>query len=957
MKSARWWLAAALVIIAVAGCTCDVEPVEQIDCDFTVKALGGDTIDFGTVAVNADVRSASFVIENIGNRPLNAFTIDFSGNGSHYGVDVPADFLVTPGDDEALIVVFRPTQETTLNAEMRISHIDLGANACPVRTITLLGEGVAEPPVDAGFVDGGFVDGGFFVDGGVVDGGFVDAPDGGVILPIDAQWRAYGGLEEARGGAATVPLLDGSLLLIGGYGENGSTLDSIERFDPVLGRSRVVARMAQARAEPGAVTLGDGRVAIVGGRTQPVGGVVVATVEIFNPTDDSLICPGTQASGGLCSDNALGFLSTPRIDPIVTSLGGNLVAVANGKGLNNTGVEVALAGGDVVDVINGIVTPIAGLPARFDEARVVGSGGDFLLVGGRNLNGVPQLDVVRFVGSTRTAGSVIDLPGTRAAAGVAVLQDGTVLVTGGTGGTGAVLTDAVLLLDPFGTASVQPLTLTLDPRVKPTVLALPDDIILIASGLPSAVVGVDDDDSVVPLTSAEILVPFGAAGFARFATDNDMAQGRSGGAAVVTSDDDDIVTFVGGFATQPRQSAHPHAEQYRLVDNAFFSFGLMGAGTAVAAAAIPDIENAGQFVGALVSIGGVDPHSGATSQRSRAFDVDNGAFVDTAALRAPRRDHTANAIAADLVVVIGGRDGNGNVIGSASILDVDGQDLPLPVSLRRPRAGHTATLLPDSAGFGDNAILICGGSGSSSEPLDTCELFKSPDNPRNVQTFDTATFTLVGNRLSTGRVGHSATLFANGEVLIAGGGDIERDQVAADLFIPDPADPHVVASGVPIHARRDHAAIAIGGERVLFAGGDIFAGGIAPTRSAEVYSRSSQTFTAVAEMEEPRTKPALFLLADGQVLVSGGTKSLGDSGFPFIAVIESELYNPGATGFGTFESIDLPLSYGRADLIQADVFGRAVVLGGSHRDGITATGDERRTPQHFVDVLEEGGPP
>ena len=129
MKSARWWLAAALVISAVAGCTCDVEPVEQIDCDFTVKALGGDTIDFGTVAVNADVRSASFVIENIGNRPLNAFTIDFSGNGSHYGVDVPADFLVTPGDDEALIVVFRPTQETTLNAEMRISHIDLGANA------------------------------------------------------------------------------------------------------------------------------------------------------------------------------------------------------------------------------------------------------------------------------------------------------------------------------------------------------------------------------------------------------------------------------------------------------------------------------------------------------------------------------------------------------------------------------------------------------------------------------------------------------------------------------------------------------------------------------------------------------------------------------------------------------------------------------------------------------------
>ena len=949
MNLARLSLAPALVLSALCGCDCDVDPIEQIDCDFTVQALGGASVDFGTVAVNGGERSASFVIENTGNRPLNAFTIDFTGNGTQYDVDVPDDFQVTPGDDEALIVVFRPTQETTLNAEMRVSHTALGGNACPVRTITLLGEGVSQPPVDAGFPDAGFVDGGFFRDGGVEDAGFVGDPDGGVILPVDAAWRAYGGLEEARGGAATVELLDGSLLLVGGYGENGTTLDSIERFDPVNGRSRVVARMALARAEPGAVMLADGRIAIVGGRTQRLGGVVVTSVELFSPDDDTLSCPGTQATAGACSDNGLGFLTAARIDPIVTSLGGNLIAVANGKQLNATGVEVAFAGGDVVDVINGTVTPITGLPARFDEARVTGPGGDFLLVGGRNVNGVPQLDVVRFTGSTRTGGALINLPGTRAAAGAAVLADGSVLVTGGTGGTGAVLTDALLLRDPFGTASVQPLTLTLDPRVEPTVIALPGDIVVIAGGLPSEVVDVDDDDSVVPLTSAEILVPFGAAGFARFATDNDLAQGRIGGAAVVTNDADDVVTFVGGFATQPRKSAHPHAEQYRLVDNVFSSFGLMGAGTAVAAAAIFEVSGA-----ALVSIGGVDPHTGATSERARAFDAENGAFVDVTSLRAPRRDHTATSIAADLIVVIGGRDANGNVIGSASILDVDGQDLGLPVSLRRPRASHTATLLPLAAGFGENVILLCGGVGTGGEPLDTCELFQAPTDARDVATFDTASFTLVGNRLSTGRVGHTATVFANGDTLLVGGGDIENDQVTADLFVGDPDDPRVVASGVPVHARRDHAAIAIGGGRVLLAGGDIFAGGIAPTRTAEIFSRASETFTAVEDMEEPRTKPAVFLLSDGQVLVSGGTKSLGESGFPFIAVIESELYEPGPTGIGTFEAIEIPLSYGRADLIQADIFGRAVVVGGSHRDGTTATGDERRSPQHFVDMLEAG---
>ncbi|MDP2340573.1 MAG: kelch repeat-containing protein [Deltaproteobacteria bacterium] len=943
-------VAAALVLIVVNGCECDVEPVDQILCDFTVQALGGTTVDFGTVAVNGGERSASFVIENIGNRPLNAFTIGFTGNESQYDVDVPDDFQVTPGDDEALVVSFAPTQETTLNAEMRVSHVDLGSNGCPVRSITLLGEGVAQPPVDAGFPDAGFPDGGFFVDGGVVDAGFVGDPDGGVILPPNAAWRAYGGLEEARGGAATVELLDGSLLLIGGYGENGAVLDSIERFDPVLGRSRVAARMAQGRAEPGAVMLGNGQIAIAGGRTQRVGGVVVTSVEIFNPDDDTILCPGSQATLNLCSDNGLGFLQNARIDPIVTSLGGNLIAVAAGKELNGTGAEVASPGGDVVDVISGTVTAIDGLPARFDEARVSGPGGDFLLVGGRNINGVPQLDVVRFVGSTRIAGTLIDLPGVRAAAGTAVLEDGSVLVTGGTGGTGAVLTDALLLRDAFGTASVQPLTLTLDPRVEPTVTALPGDIILIAGGLPSEVVDVDDDDSVVPLTSAEILVPFGAAGFARFATDNDLAQGRIGGAAVVSDDDDDVVTFVGGFAVQPRKAAHPHAEQYRLVDNVFSSFGLMGAGTALAAAAIFEVSDA-----ALVSLGGVDPHTGATSARSRAFDAIGGGFVDVTSLRAPRRDHSATSIAADLIVVIGGRDANGNVIGSASILDVDGQDLPLPVSLRRARAGHTANLLPLAAGLGENVILLCGGSGTGGEPLDTCELFKAPSDPRDVATFNTASFTLVGDRLSTGRVGHSATQLALGEVLLIGGGDIENDQVAADIFIPDASQgSRLVATGVPSRARRDHASIALGGGRVLVAGGDIFAGGIAPTRTAEVYSRSSETFTPVEDMEEPRSKPALFLLADGQVLVSGGTKSLGESGFPFIAVIESELFNPGPTGIGTFEAIEIPLSYGRADLIQADLLGRAVVVGGSHRDGITSTGDERRTPQHFVDMLEEG---
>jgi hypothetical protein len=265
-------------------------------------------------------------------------------------------------------------------------------------------------------------------------------------------------------------------------------------------------------------------------------------------------------------------------------------------------------------------------------------------------------------------------------------------------------------------------------------------------------------------------------------------------------------------------------------------------------------------------------------------------------------------------------------------------------------------LLPDDVGLGDNTILVCGGVGSGGEPLDTCELFRAPSNPRNVATFDTASFTLVGNRMSAPRVGHTATLFDNGEVVLIGGGDIENNQARADLFIPDPVDPRVVATGVPVHARRDHAAVNIGGGRVLVVGGDVFEGGIGPTRSAELYNRNSESFVAVEDMEEPRSKPAAFLIAGGQVLVAGGTKPLGEDGFPFLSVVESEVYNGGATGIGTFEALDIPLSYGRSDLLQADVFGRAIVVGGSHRDGVLQTGDERRTPQQFIDKLEDATP-
>src|SRR6185437_1256104 len=130
---------------------------------------------------------------------------------------------------------------------------------------------------------------------------------------------------------------------------------------------------------------------------------------------------------------------------------------------------------------------------------------------------------------------------------------------------------------------------------------------------------------------------------------------------------------------------------------------------------------------------------------------------------------------------------------------------------------------------------------------------------------------------------------------------------------------------------------------------------IGPTATAELYVESQDAFLPLAsQMREERANPALFLLAGGDVLVAGGTKSnTQDPANPTKSDKTSELY---VIASQSFENLDnVPLSFGRSDVLFVDVFGRAIVYGGDHRDGILGTGDERHTPITFVDFLEDPG--
>jgi N-acetylneuraminic acid mutarotase len=222
----------------------------------------------------------------------------------------------------------------------------------------------------------------------------------------------------------------------------------------------------------------------------------------------------------------------------------------------------------------------------------------------------------------------------------------------------------------------------------------------------------------------------------------------------------------------------------------------------------------------------------------------------------------------------------------------------------------------------------------------------------NQETLDSAelydpvagTFTLLSATLNTARVGHTATLLSNGQVLIVGGYDPETGIIAdaelydptAQVFIdlgntntprfrhtatllqngqvliaggetdPTPTGAHNTAeifnpatwafTVLPVNmttAREGHAATLLDNGKVLITGGDL--PGMGSLNTAEVYDPSANTFTAVpSTMTTPRIYHDSLLLNGGKVLLSGGEN---DSSGNSTALNTAEVYDPTAQTF------------------------------------------------------------
>ncbi len=261
-----------------------------------------------------------------------------------------------------------------------------------------------------------------------------------------------------------------------------------------------------------------------------------------------------------------------------------------------------------------------------------------------------------------------------------------------------------------------------------------------------------------------------------------------------------------------------------------------------------------------------------------------GTWSATGNMMTARAEHTATRLPDGKVLVAGGIADNTEQVelASAELFDPSTGKWSPTGRMTTPRARHTATLLANGK------VLVAGGF---CDPNGTqgCAAVEPNGAMAVAEIYDprTGKWTATGT-MTTERSLHTATLLADGKVLVVGAE--HRDGIFASTELYDPGTGTWTATGSMITARTQQFAVRLGDGKVLVAGG---VGPVSPTAhdiltSAEVYNPSTGKWTATGDLITGRADEGLTaaLLGDGTVIIAGGD----GPGDPMLA--SAELYDP-----------------------------------------------------------------
>ena len=295
-------------------------------------------------------------------------------------------------------------------------------------------------------------------------------------------------------------------------------------------------------------------------------------------------------------------------------------------------------------------------------------------------------------------------------------------------------------------------------------------------------------------------------------------------------------------------------------------------------------------------------------QKTQVNVAGDGVVSAIRSMTAKRAAHTATLLGNGKVLIAGGFVGDGGGLSSAEVFDPTTKTFTSAENMTAARAGHTATLLPNGK------VLIVGGYNGSY--LDSAELYDP----------STGKFTSAG-KMVTPRSGHVATLLNNGKVLLVGGVGTGWTFLA-DAELYDPNTNTFTATGGMTTARESHTATLLKDGRVLITGGhkDRRAN-ITIYTSTEIYNPASGTFTAAGNLTVKRHKHDATRLADGRVLIIGGSDEHDGDG----AYRNAEVFNPAN---GTFTAVKNNMNTARYKLQGTAILlpnGKVLIAGGANR--------------------------
>jgi N-acetylneuraminic acid mutarotase len=484
---------------------------------------------------------------------------------------------------------------------------------------------------------------------------------------------------------------------------------------------------------------------------------------------------------------------------------------------------------------------------RLPSGRVLiaGGGND----GGESSIGVNTADL--FDPTTNTISATGTLTNARREHTNTLLSDGRVLVAGGSSTRFSTSTlSSAEIYDP--STGLWSATGSLNTaRTRHTATLLPNGNVLFIGGL--------NGSATSGLSSAEIFNP-STGTFSN--TTGSLANGRYSHTATLLGDGSVLVAAGIGSVALVRSST----ERYSPASGSFVAGPMMnGPRDSATATLLPDgrVMVAGGLLPPVTEVAVAYP-----TLTVDVFDPSSNSWSLTDPLLRGRVRHTTLLLPEGDVLILG-NDPSSNVADSFA---VDRYSITPTATwatggaLSNARSQHTANLLHDGR------VLIVGGAAAvasgTGAALATAELY----NPATHSSVATAP-------LANARYRHSATTLAYGRVLVAGGiGAAGSNDHLSSAQLFDPVSGVWIRAGSMGAARSGHTATLLADGNLLVVGGG--------TGYCEIYSAANNSWSGTAGLASGRTRHSATLLATGKVLVTGGRDGAG------VPTLESYLFDP-----------------------------------------------------------------